>query len=161
MYKGTHHIKPIDLQCAHALAQGGFKGVFPALADVQARPQTLHFGHAVLVQPGRKFAVGFDFFLQRLERFKPRGQVGLLVRFGVKVLLGLAALLIKLGGAFLQLLLACLDDFELLGAGGELALHLQQAAVFGGSERVAVGLQALVALGLLAGLLVNAALLGS
>ena len=101
MHEGAHHVEPIDLQCAHALAQCGFECVFPALADVQARPQALHFGHAVLVQPGCKFAVGFDFFLQRLECFKPRGQVGLLVRLRVEGLLGMAALLIKLGSAFL------------------------------------------------------------
>ena len=74
--KTPHQLQPADFQRAQTLAQGGFQRVFPASLDMQAAPQPLQVFKAMPGQPGFQLAVGLDFFLQRLERFQPRRQVG-------------------------------------------------------------------------------------
>ena len=158
--KGTHRFEPPDFPCGHALAQGCLQGILPALLDMQPRPQFLHVRQAVFLQPGRQFSIGSHFFLQGLKGVQPRSQIGLLVRFIVERLLRLAALFVELRNMVLQLVHPRLQYFKLFAAAGQLRLHVRQLRRFGNGQRVAIRLQTLTALVLLAHLFVDAALFG-
>ena len=63
-------------------------------------PQTLQLIKAVLVQPGLKFAIGFDFFLEGFKRFNLGREIGQFGRLIVHGLLLISALLVQLRRLF-------------------------------------------------------------
>ena len=114
----------------------------------------------MLGQPGLQLAIGLDLFLQRLEGFHARGQLGLPGGLGIQGLLALAPLVIELGHAVLQLHQHRLRHLGHLGGVRVLGADLLQPVFVGGSQRIAIVAQALQPGFVLAGLLVQAALLG-
>ena len=158
--EGAHHVEPADFQRRHALAQRCFQRRLPAGFHVQAAPQALQAVQAVFGQPGLQLAVGLDLVLQCLQGFHPRSQVGLAGGFLVDGLLGDAARLVQQGRLLLQLVQAGVGLFGDLLCLGQLALQIEQALLVGRGQGVLVGGQALAAGVELAGLVLDAALLG-
>ena len=158
--EAAHHLQAPYFECAQALAQRGFQGVFPTGFDVDAAPQALQAVQAMFGQPRAQLAVGLDLFLQRLERFHARRQVSLARALAVDGLLARAAVVVELGHRFLQLVQAGLGGFGNFLRFFKLLAQVVQAGFIGCGQRIAVGAQALKAGVELAALLVKTALLG-
>ncbi|MNY49954.1 hypothetical protein D3C86_1854250 [compost metagenome] len=105
----------------------------------------MHAVEPVLGQPGLELAIGLDLFLQRLERFHARRELGLARTFGVHGLLARAAFVVELGHAVLQLLQLGFGDLGGFLRHVELAAQIGEPRFVGHGERIAVGAQAFVA----------------
>ena len=148
--EGAHHVQPRNFQRTQTFAQRAFQRVFPALLDVDAAPQTLQAIQPVLGQPGFELAIGLHLFLQRLERLHTGRQVSLLGGLGIDHLLLLAAGVIQLRHAVLQLMQAGIGHAGAFLCLGQLGLQVYQTRFFGCRQRIAVSHQPLATRGELA-----------
>ena len=121
-------------------------------------PQALQTIEPVPGQPGLEFAVGLDFFLQRLECFCFCRQVGAFGRLGVDNLLPGAALFVQQRYAERQLFQTCLGLKLCLLRSVELGRQVSQPRFIGRIQGVAVGSQLFAAQAQAARLLFDIAL---
>ena len=158
--QGTQRVQPPHFQGTHALAQGGFQGVFPAGLDVQALPQRGQPVQTLTGKPGAQLAAGLDFVLQGAQGFKPGRQLGQRGGLGIHGLLALAALVVQIGGLGLPVFQPGRRFGLGLGGGFQLRLQGLQPRGIVHTQGLAVGAQAVAALVELAALFIQAALLG-
>ena len=94
-------------------------------------------------QPGTQFAIGFDFFLQRLQRLQPRGQIRLLCRLCVDPLLQRTPRVVLLRHGSSQFFQTRLSFNLRFLCRHQLRLQAEQPGFVGCVQSVAIGGEAL------------------